>query len=100
MLNEKATDLICEGILLEMNDPSIAVIWDELTSLLSVDSEKTINYLNECNNKEIEFLSAVFEDIAYNLKSNRYIMELENLKNKFPNLNLDSIVDLAKEYSV
>lgn len=100
MLKEKATDLICEGILLEMNDPSIAVIWDELTSLLSVDSEKTINYLNECNNKEIEFLSAVFEDIAYNLKSNRYIMELENLKNKFPNLNLDSIVDLAKEYSV
>lgn len=99
MLKEKATDLICEGILLDMNDPSIAVIWDELTSLLSVDVEKTINYLNECNNLEIEFLSAVFEDIAYNLKSNRYIMEIENLKNKFPNLNLDSIVDLAKEYS-
>ncbi|EXG85634.1 hypothetical protein K413DRAFT_2426 [Clostridium sp. ASBs410] len=99
MLNEKVTDLICEGMLLDINDPSIADIWDELTHLLSVDSENTINYLSGCNEKEIEFLSAVFEDVAYNLKSNRYINELENLKNKIPNLNLDSIISLAKEYS-
>lgn len=99
MLNQKVTDLIYEGMLLDINDPSIADIWDDLIHLLSVDSENTINYLGECNEKEIEFLSAVFEDVAYNLKSEKYILELENLRSKFPNLNLDSIVNLAKEYS-
>lgn len=99
MLDKEVTDLICEGMFLDINDPSIADIWDKLIDLLSVDSENTINYLSECNEKEIEFLSAVFEDVAYNLKSKRYINKLENIKNKFPNLNLDSIISLAREYS-
>lgn len=40
MLNEKVTDLICEGMLLDINDPSIVDIWDELTHLLSVEFRK------------------------------------------------------------
>jgi len=99
MLEEKLTDLICLGILMDMNDPAISDIWDELTCLLSVDLRDTINYLNGCNEKEIGFLSAVFEDVAYCLKSNKYITALEDIKNKFPNLNLEPIISLAKEYS-
>lgn len=40
VLNEKVTDLICEGMLLDINDPSIVDIWDELTHLLSVEFRK------------------------------------------------------------
>lgn len=95
---EKITDLICEGILLDMNDPSISNIWDELTLLLSVNLNDTINYLKQCNEKEIEFLSAIFEDVSYNLNSSEYINELEIINTKFPDLNLDSVIKTAKEY--
>lgn len=95
---EKITDLICEGILLDINDPSISNIWDELTLLLSVDLNDTINYLKQCNEKEIEFLSAIFEDVSYNLNSSEYINELEIINTKFPDLNLDSVIKTAKEY--
>lgn len=95
---EKITDLICEGILLDINDPSISNIWDELTLLLSVDLNDTINYLRQCNEKEIEFLSAIFEDVSYNLNSSEYINELEIINTKFPDLNLDSVIKTAKEY--
>lgn len=95
---EKITDLICEGILLDINDPSISNIWDEVTLLLSVDLNDTINYLKQCNEKEIEFLSAIFEDVSYNLNSSEYINELEIINTKFPDLNLDSVIKTAKEY--
>lgn len=95
---EKITDLICEGILLDINDPSISNIWNELTLLLSVDLNDTINYLKQCNEKEIEFLSAIFEDVSYNLNSSEYINELEIINTKFPDLNLDSVIKTAKEY--
>ena len=53
---------------------------------------------NQLNEKEILFVSEVFEEIAYNLQSNRYIECLKSISQKYPNLNLEDSIEVAEEY--
>jgi len=72
--------------------------WNKLTNLLSEDTQKTIEVLKELDEEQVLYVSEVFEDIAYNLQSQDYINELEKLEKKFPNLNLASFVETAKDF--
>ena len=80
------------------NDPSIEKYWDELIELLSENESETINYLKHCTKNEAEWVSEVFEDIAYNLQSNAYIESLQKINVKYPDLNLANIIEIAKDY--
>ena len=72
--------------------------WDKMVEILSKNTNETIEYLQNCSEEEIYFISEVFEDISDKLQSPEYILCLRELEKKFPNLNLKKDVDLAESY--
>lgn len=94
---ERITQIVEEIEKLHPNDIKIYEYWDELTNILSKDEQATITYISNCQDKVIiSNLSSVFEDIAYNLQSIPFIKELDKLKKKYPDLNLSSMIEIAK----
>ncbi len=80
------------------DDFGIEECWDKMVEILSKNTNETIEYLQNCSEEEIYFISEVFEDISYKLQSPEYILCLRELEKKFPNLNLKKDVDLAESY--
>jgi hypothetical protein len=80
------------------DDFGIQKCWNELIQLLSINETETISCLNLCSEEEFLWVSEVFEDVAYNLKSDKYIMCLKQLAYEYPNLNLENFVKTAEEY--
>lgn len=72
--------------------------WDKMVELLSKNTNETIEYLQNCSEEEIYFISEVFEDISDRLQSPEYILCLRELEKKFPDLDLAKDVDLAERY--
>ncbi len=70
----------------------------ELIEVLSRDELLTIGILNQLNQKEILYTSEVFEEIAYNLQSTKYIECLKMIEKKYPSLNIKDSIDVAMEY--
>jgi len=97
MLRENVIDLLCENVLMHINDPAIYEIWDQLTELLSNNVDDTIKYLKSCNKKELFYLSSVFEDIALKVQSKKYIQTLYELNEKYPDLNMLNDIELAEQ---
>lgn len=98
MINsEKVKVLIEERIKLLSDDPKIGEIWNDLTQIFSKNEQATIEYLNNCSESQIEWISEVFEDISENLQSEEFIDTLEKLQKKFPNLDLEIDISYAKE---
>jgi hypothetical protein len=95
---EKVIDLLCERVLIDDNDPQINKIWDELTETLSQDLGETINFLKNCSASQLYYISEVFEDIAYNFKNIKFIDILNELNIRYPDLNMESDIELAKSY--
>lgn len=83
---------------LHIEDPQVYEYWDELTEVLSKDEERTIGYLKVCSEEEIEWISEVFEDVAYRLQSETFISCLDWLCDKYPNIPIKESVDTAKSY--
>ncbi|WP_311079302.1 hypothetical protein [Paenibacillus polymyxa] len=79
MFEEKVRAILGVRALLDDNDPRIEQKWDELINLLSEDENTTLNFLQICNKTEISYLSEVFEEVAYNLQSKKYIDVLYSL---------------------
>ena len=71
---------------------------DKLVELLSKNEEETIKVLCELNEKEVSYVSEVFEEIAEKLQSCNYINILWKLERKFPNLNLKRCVKTAENF--
>ncbi|WP_088809392.1 MULTISPECIES: hypothetical protein [unclassified Listeria] len=94
---EKIENLINERKELLPDDPRINEIWDELTQIFSEDEKTTIEYLNNCSESQLKWISEVFEDISENLQSEDLIDTLEKLQKKFPNLDLEMDISYAKE---
>ena len=96
MINsEKIKTLIEERIKLLPDDPKMSEIWNELTQIFSKNEQATIEYLNNCSECQIEWISEVFEDISENLQSEEFIDTLEKLQEKFSDLEMD--ISYAKE---
>ncbi len=83
---------------LHIEDPKIYDYWDELTKVLSANERATIQFLFSLEDKEaIDHISSVFEDVAYRLNSPEFILCIESLQTKFPDLLLVHMIDAARE---
>ena len=63
--------------------------WNEIIELLS---------LNNCSEKEVYYISEVFEDIAERTKRKEFIECLRLLDKKYPELKLKQDIDIAEDY--
>lgn len=98
MLTKIANQIINKRAKLHPNDPAVERYWKQLTELLSEDLENTISLLDNCDEETAGWLSEVFEDVSYNLQSVEYINCLKRLAQKYPELNLDFIIDEAVDF--
>ncbi|WP_257147803.1 MULTISPECIES: hypothetical protein [Bacillus] len=73
MFEEKVRIVLGSRALLDDNDPRIEQKWEELIALLSESENLTLNFLQICTKKGLLLLSEVFEEVAYNLQSKKYI---------------------------
>ncbi|GGI17977.1 hypothetical protein [Gottfriedia solisilvae] len=90
--------LIEERSNLHMNDPKMYEYWDWLTELLSINVSDTIKFLNSCSEREIYWISEIFEDISAKVSSIDYIECLKELDKKFPNLMLSNVIKIAEDW--
>lgn len=95
MFNEKVRSVLGARALLDDNDPGIEQKWAELIELLSEDESLTLDFLMQCTKTELLFLSEVFEEVAYNLQSRKYIDLLYLLDKRYPDLGLNSHIQIA-----
>ncbi|MEN1990743.1 hypothetical protein [Paenibacillus hubeiensis] len=100
MFYEKVRAVLGARALLDDNDPMIKQKWIELIELLSTDESLTLAFLNQCTKTEISFLSEVFEEVAYNLQSGKFIDLLYLLDKRYPDLDLNSHIQIAESYMV
>lgn len=98
MFNEKVRAVLGARALLDDNDPRIEQKWNELTELLSENEDLTLGFLKQCSKTELSFLSEVFEDVAYNLQSKKYIELLYQLDRRYPDLDLKDHIQVAEDY--
>ncbi len=90
-------DMLLKRKSLHLEDPTVYLYWDEMTGLLSEDAEETVMFFNECTEDQIAWFSEIFEDVSYNLQSQKYIVCLEQLLSKFPEIPIKESVKAAKE---
>lgn len=98
MFEEKVRVVLGARALLDDNDPRIEQKWEELIVLLSEDENLTLNFLQVCTKTDLSFLSEIFEEVAYNLQSKKYIELLYCLDQRYPDLNLKRSIQIAEEY--
>ncbi|MCL6605228.1 MAG: hypothetical protein K6T94_20380 [Paenibacillus sp.] len=94
----KARKVIQERAMLHLNDPVIGQYREKLIELLSRNKDETIHFLKSCSKDEILWISEVFEEIAYNLQSQDYIITLKECDKQYPDLNLTNIIETAESY--
>lgn len=77
--------------------PNLDEYWDEIVNMLSEELEETKKFLNQCNEHQIYFMAGYFEDISYNFQSDDFIECLEQLKKKYPNIDIKQDIQWAKD---
>lgn len=80
------------------DDFEIEKCWNKMTILLTQNEYETIDYLNECNEDELYYISEIFEDISEQFQSERFITCLRKLDKKFPNVDMTKDIDIAESY--
>ncbi|MDO5417191.1 MAG: hypothetical protein Q4F29_08330 [Lachnospiraceae bacterium] len=80
------------------DDYGIQECWNEMIKILSEDVSVTIEYLENCSEEDLYFISEIFEDVSEQLQSQRYISCLRILDKKFPKLDMKKDIDLAEKY--
>lgn len=95
--HNKVKKIIDERIKMHPDDPRIIGKWKELTNIFTANESETIEYLNNCSEYIVEWVSEVFEDISEVLQSEKFIKCIEVLKSKFENLDLEQDILYAKE---
>ncbi|MGX7418019.1 hypothetical protein ACWOFR_04350 [Carnobacterium gallinarum] len=96
--NEMATILKKRKSLNINDDFGIEKCWNEMTKFLTQNEDEAIDYLNECNEDDLYYISEIFEDISEKLQSERFIACLRNLDKKFPELDMTKDIDIAESY--
>jgi hypothetical protein len=79
------------------DDPSIEEYWREISEILSVDVNETIDFLDKCNVEEIYWISEVFDDISAIFQSQSFIDFIELLQKKYPLIDLSIDIECAKK---
>lgn len=84
---------------LNINDDfGIEKSWNEMTELLSQNEMETINYLEESTEKDLYYISEIFEDVSERFQSEQFINCLRKLDKKFPELDMTQDIDIAQSY--
>ncbi|WP_185401677.1 hypothetical protein [Listeria booriae] len=84
---------------LNINDDfGIEKCWNEMTELLSQNEMETINYLEESTEKDLYYISEIFEDVSERFQSEQFINCLRKLDKKFPELDMTQDIDIAESY--
>lgn len=100
-LKRKMDPIISKRESKDINDYyGINECWNEMIESLSDNINETIAYLNDCSEKEIYYISEVFEDIAEQTNSKEYIECLRAIDSKYPGLKLKRDIDIAEEYII
>ncbi|MED4904116.1 hypothetical protein [Parageobacillus thermoglucosidasius] len=71
--------------------------WEEMPKILSRNQKETEKFLEERTSKELFFLGEIFEDIAYEFKTDSFIQFLWNLHKKHPKAELEEDIKRAEE---
>ncbi|EAE1303243.1 hypothetical protein G7175_000935 [Listeria monocytogenes] len=82
----------------EEDDFGLERNWAELTNILSMNEDETINYLKNCSKEDVLLISSVFDDVSEKIQSRKFISCLRELDKKFPDLKLTFFIDDAEGY--
>ena len=89
MVNEiKMKELIKKRERLHPDDPRTEDYWNMLTKELTVNEDDTIEFICNCNEHDIFWLSEIFEDISDVFQSEKFIEVLKKVQEKYPKLDL------------
>jgi hypothetical protein len=78
--------------------PNLDEYWNEIVKMLSEDLEVTGRFLkDECNEHQIWYMAGYFEDISYNFQSKEFISILQDIQNKYPNIDISKDIQWAKD---
>lgn len=89
--------LINERVKLHPDDPRVEEYWCKLTNELSQNEGETIEFLDECSEYEINWLSEIFEDISEKFQSIKFINFLRSLQKKYPSIDLRKDIEYAEK---
>lgn len=90
MINKNMKEIIFERATKHIEDIyGIQKCQEKIVQLLSQDEKQTIEYLNQCTEEELSFISEVFESISSNLKSEKFIECIKKLSEKYENLDME-----------
>ena len=92
----KIKKIIEEREALFSDDPRINEYWNVLTEELTNSEEETIEFLCQCDEHDIYWLSEVFDDISEVLQSQKFIDTIKNLQAKYPNVNMEPDIFFAE----
>lgn len=102
MLKQNILEIIKKIDKLHPNDPIVCEYWDQMTDYLANDLDETLELFRSLGNDDadadvVEELSSVFDDVALKFQSKEFIIELENLCNRFPEMELERSVQRSKD---
>ena len=80
---------------LHLDDPGIQMIWHEMVDILKENEQRTIAFFNQCEEKDLYWLSEIFEDVSSELQSRAFIDCLLQLQEKYPNLDMEQDIEYA-----
>ena len=98
MINKvRIKELIKEREMLHPDDPRTEDYWNMLTKELITSEDDTIEFINNCDEHYIYWLSEIFEDISEVFQSEKFIEALKSVQTKYPNLDLESDIMFAEK---
>lgn len=98
MINRtKIKELIKEREMLHPDDPRTEDYWNKLIKELIASEDDTIEFINNCTEHDIYWLSEIFEDISEIFQSQRFIEALKSVQVKYPNLDLETDIIFAEK---
>lgn len=102
MNNEKLKQLIAMGYKNWEETPEDDSLWTDIThqifNELAQNLEDAIVYINSCSEKELYFVSQVFEELSKHFNSQKLIDCVENNVTRFQNKTLQDQIKMELEY--
>lgn len=97
-LQNEISRIVCKIDSLHINDPAITKYWVEMAEVLTVDEQATLEFLRNLEEPNvIDHVSSVFEEISIALKSQEFIVVIEELQRQYPQLLLKHMIAAARE---
>ncbi|MEO2205393.1 hypothetical protein ABGV42_16795 [Paenibacillus pabuli] len=93
--SEKVISLVQKRKDLHPDDPAIQAIWNEMIEILKENEQSAISFLDQCDEKELYWLSEIFEDLSSEFQSRAFIDCLFQLQKKYPDLDMEQDIEYA-----